>query len=106
MGADLFEEYVEIKRADILAQSAYMRKEKLANVERFEQYYRQIMEEEQCLSLKELAVSGKDLMENGMQSGRELGQVLQYLLECVLESPEKNRRDILLELAREWKDVR
>ena len=106
MGADLFEEYVEIKRADILAQSAYMRKEKLQNVDQLEQYYRQIMEEEQCLSLKDLAVTGKDLMEDGMQPGRELGQVLQYLLECVLESPEKNRRDILLELAREWKDVR
>jgi tRNA nucleotidyltransferase (CCA-adding enzyme) len=101
MGADLFPEYVEIKRADILAQSDYMRKEKLDNLKSLQQYYEQIIEEQQCLSLKDLAVKGKDLMELGMKPGKDLGVMLSYLLEQVLEEPQRNTKDMLLQLAKE-----
>ncbi len=98
MGADLFEDYMYIKRADILAQSAYMREQKLANLEQLKIYYRQILEQQQCLSLKDLKVTGKDLIEQGMKPGKEIGDMLHYLLECVLEHPELNQRDTLIKL--------
>lgn len=98
MGADMFEDYVYIKRADILAQSAYMQEQKLANLEQLKIYYRQILEQQQCLSLKDLEVTGKDLIEQGMKPGKEIGDMLHYLLECVLENPEQNQRDTLLKL--------
>lgn len=101
MGADLFEDYTYIKRADILAQSEYKQEEKLHNLEVLKEYYQQILEQRQCLTLKDLAVTGKDLMEEGMQPGKEMGKTLNYLLECVLENPEKNQKEILLELAKE-----
>lgn len=100
MGADLFEDYTYIKRADTLAQSDYKREEKLANLERLKEYYNVIKEQQQCLSLKDLAVTGKDLIELGMKPGKELGVVLQYLLEQVLEEPELNERAALLDMAR------
>ena len=59
------------------------------------------MEEQQCLTLKELTVTGRDLMEQGMQPGKELGVMLNYLLEHVLENPEQNQKEILLELAKQ-----
>lgn len=99
MGADLFDEYVYLKRADTLAQSPYQRQQKLDNLSKLQEYYCRIMEEEQCLSLKDLAVTGKDLMEIGMKPGKELGIMLNYLLECVLENPENNTKEILLALA-------
>ncbi len=98
MGADLFEDYMYIKRADILAQSAYMQEQKLANLEQLKIYYQQILEQQQCLSLKDLEVTGKDLIEQGMKPGKEIGDMLHYLLECVLEHPELNQRDTLLKL--------
>ena len=101
MGPDLFPEYVEIKRADILAQSDYLRQQKLDNLEGLKQYYEQIMEEQQCLTIKDLAVTGRDLIAEGMKPGKELGDMLSYLLECVLEEPEKNNRETLLALAKE-----
>lgn len=101
MGADLFEEYVSVKRGDILAQSEYMKEEKLENLAILQEYYQQIMEEQQCLTLKELTVTGRDLMEQGMQPGKELGVMLNYLLEHVLENPEQNQKEILLELAKQ-----
>lgn len=98
MGADLFEDYACIKYADILAQSEYMREQKLANLEQLKVYYWQIMEQEQCLILKDLAVTGKDLMEQGMQPGKEMGKMLNTLLDHVLENPELNNRESLLAL--------
>lgn len=101
MGADLFEDYVYIKRADILAQSEYKREEKLNNLEQLKEYYRQIMSEEQCLSLKDLKIKGKDLMELGMKPGKEIGLALDMMLACVLEKPELNDREILLSMVKE-----
>ena len=62
----------------------------------YESLYRKIKEEQNCLSLKDLAVSGKDLIEAGMKPGKEIGEVLKLLLEEVLEEPEKNQKEYLL----------
>ena len=104
MGADLFEEYTYIKRADTLAQSDYMQQEKMENLEVLKGHYQTIMEQQQCLSLKDLAISGKDLMDVGMKPGKELGEMLAYLLDCVLEKPELNNRESLLSLVNERLD--
>lgn len=101
MGADLFEDYVCIKRADILAQSRYQREEKLANLERMQEYYRQVIEQEQCLNLKDLKISGRDLLELGVKPGKKMGAMLNMLLEAVLERPELNDREILLSMVKE-----
>lgn len=99
MGPDLFGDYTDIKYADIMAQSDYMREQKLDNLEQLKKYYEQIREEQQCLTMKDLAVTGKDLIALGMAPGRELGMVLSYLLDVVLDEPEQNKKDTLLKLA-------
>jgi putative nucleotidyltransferase with HDIG domain len=50
------------------------------------------------LSLRDLAVSGKDLMEIGVKPGPHMGIILGELLEAVVEDPELNRREKLLEI--------
>lgn len=52
-----------------------------------------------ALSLKDLAVNGRDLMEAGIPSGKKLGIILHNLLEAVLEDPEMNSREKLLEMS-------
>jgi tRNA nucleotidyltransferase (CCA-adding enzyme) len=48
-----------------------------------------------------LAIDGHDLQrELGMAPGPEIGEVLERLTEAVLDDPSRNRRDILLDLAR------
>lgn len=49
-----------------------------------------------CISLKALAVTGRDLTEAGKKPGKELGVTLNRLLEDVLEHPEHNRKEYLL----------
>lgn len=50
-----------------------------------------------CLSLKELAVTGRDVMEAGIGPGKAVGETLSRLLDMVLEDPSRNRRDYLLQ---------
>jgi putative nucleotidyltransferase with HDIG domain len=52
-----------------------------------------------ALSLKDLAVSGRDLMAIGMESGPRIGLVLNELLEAVVEDPALNTRERLLVIA-------
>ncbi len=51
-------------------------------------------------TLKDLAISGNDLMKStGIKQGKEVGMILNLLLDFVLENPESNNKDILLDLA-------
>ena len=99
VGEDIFPLLFPVKRADILAQSDYMRQEKLDTIDLWEQLYNKIVEEKQCISLKTLAVTGRDLIALGIQPGPDLGKLLNTLLELVLERPEYNTRERLLEEA-------
>ena len=58
----------------------------------------EIRQEDSCLSLKDLAVKGNDLMALGF-SGKAIGQMLNALLEQVLEETLPNDREILLSWA-------
>lgn len=52
-----------------------------------------------ALSLKDLAVSGRDLMGVGVKPGPRMGAVLNELLDSVVRDPELNTREKLLEIA-------
>ncbi|MCQ2597963.1 MAG: HD domain-containing protein [Treponema sp.] len=58
-----------------------------------------ISEKQNALSLKDLAVNGKDLMEAGIPAGKRLGVILNQLFEAVLEDPEMNDKGKLIEMA-------
>ena len=57
-----------------------------------------VLKSGECFSMKHLAVSGDDLAALGLK-GRELGEMLNFLLDYVIEYPDNNRRELLLSLA-------
>lgn len=65
MGDELFPIYMELHFADTLAQSDYMRREKLENIGGIRVCYEEILAKEQSVSLKSLAVTGSDLIVMG-----------------------------------------
>lgn len=102
-GEEVFPSLFDVKQADIRAQSGYMRKEKEEKLEAVRRVYQQVMARNQCISLKTLAVSGKDLIEEaGMKPGRELGQALKKLLDMVVDDPSLNKKEILLKTLKEF----
>lgn len=96
IGEDLFPDLFTIGDADLLAQSDYFKAEKEEKQQLLKEMYREIIEQGDCLSIKNLAVSGNDLIEHGMKPGKELGQVLQKMLEDVLKHPSSNNKEYLL----------
>lgn len=98
IGAEQYPALFAVKRADICAQSDYRRAEKLAYVATYEKMYDEIKQRAECLTLKELAVTGQDLIAEGMQPGKEIGVMLKRLLEIVLENPQKNTKEELLKI--------
>lgn len=97
MGEEVFPTLFEVQRADTLAQSDYLRQEKLDRIKALENLYHEIMERGECVSLKTLAVTGADLIKAGVKPGPMMGSILKELLEMVVDRPENNTKEILLE---------
>ena len=64
---------------------------------------RAVLKSGECFSMKHLAVTGDDLLALGLQ-GREIGRMLNFLLDYVMEFPGNNRRELLLALARDYEE--
>ena len=62
-----------------------------------------ILKEGHPLTLKELGITGNDLLVNGFEAGPHLGLILKKLLDVVLEDPSKNTKDELLKIANNFK---
>ena len=99
IGEDIFPMWMEVQYADNQAKSDYRRLEKEARQAGVRKSWEVITREEQCVSLKKLAVTGSDLIAAGMKPGKEIGNTLNALLELVLENPEKNTKQTLLACA-------
>lgn len=95
-GLEQYPALFAVKRADTMGKNQYKRAEKLAYIEGYQKLYEEILEKQQCLTLKDLAVTGKDLIDAGMKPGKEIGEVLERMLGHVLEYPEDNEKEILM----------
>lgn len=102
IGADLFDDLLLFQRADAWAKRADVYKRVDAELDAIQAVYEEIQAKSECTSLKMLAVTGKDLIEAGMKPGKELGAVLNQLLDHVLEYPEDNQKETLLDI---WKKM-
>ena len=93
---------LEMKRADLLGQSTYQRESKMALVDYYEAQYNECMEKHTCLTKKDLALNGSDLIAMGMRQGKDIGVVIDQLFDAVLEDPGLNEREKLTELAHKF----
>ena len=57
------------------------------------------LEKNNALSLKDLAINGRDLIDAGFEPGKKLGSILNHLLDCVIEDPGMNTKEKLLNIA-------
>ncbi len=100
LGPDMMELLWELQLADVLAQNPELLERKLAALAETRKIHREVLHRGDCVSLKQLAVNGKDLIEQGAKPGRELGDILEKLLEKVIEKPELNEKELLLSLVK------
>ena len=90
-----FEDYLDVRSADTLAQSNYMIEQKLDELDSFRKIYEQICEERPVLSLRQLDIDGRDLMAAGLK-GKEIGEALQLALDAVIDEKCENVKKELM----------
>ncbi|BBF44537.1 tRNA nucleotidyltransferase [Lachnospiraceae bacterium KM106-2] len=103
IGKDIMDLLFMVQEADVLAQSEDLQEEKLKVLEEAKIIYKGILERKECLTLKELSVNGGDLIALGLKPGKQLGEILNELLQRVLVDPELNKKEVLLSLVDENK---
>ena len=91
---------LKVMRADVLAQSPEYRY-RLDQIADAEEIAKNLAAQKPCLSLSELQINGRTLMEIGIPQGRKLGAVLAQLLDEVIDGVTKNTQEALTTRARE-----
>ena len=81
---------------DLLTLRETLRPEEARKMQEIRKTAAGIRERGECIRLRQLAVTGADLIACGLQPGPELGKTLNQLFEGVLEHPEWNQKETLL----------
>lgn len=97
MGPELFEKLILVQIADAKAQNPEKLAAKMKTVENVKVLFREILENEECYNLKQLAITGSDLMAIGVPKGKIIGEKLGQALAYVLQHPDQNQRETLLD---------
>lgn len=95
LGEETFRDLILVKRADNLAQSQDFA-DRQQYYDELEKLLEQIIEENQCFSLKNLAIDGNDLIAAGITDGKTIGKMLKAALAEVIEGNLPNGKETLL----------
>jgi tRNA nucleotidyltransferase (CCA-adding enzyme) len=100
VGPELLEDLYLLNRADVLGKGRDVTDD-LARLEGLKAHVAKVIAAGAALSTRDLAISGRDLMELGLRPGPLFGEILRTLLDEVVEEPALNERESLLFRARE-----
>ncbi len=99
MGKDIFLLLLELKKADISAGNIEHKEYQLEKLKDIKKIYSRIKSDP--VQLKDLAIKGNDLIEIGFE-GKQIGFILDKLLDHVIENPQSNQKETLILIAKEF----
>lgn len=99
VGEDKLPDLYDLQKADILGSAPPF---DFSSLDKMQTEIEKILSDDPPLTIHDLAINGRDLIEIGMAPGPDMGKLLQHLLEVVLEDPQKNDRTTLLLLSQEF----
>ena len=93
-GEEIFFDLIKLQRADNMGLSPeFLYRQE--TYDKLEEIARQVIEENQCFSLKDLAVNGRDMISLGLK-GKDIGTALDELLKAVIEEKCANDKESLM----------
>jgi len=99
-GPELIFDLLDLRRADVEGQGMGNPTD---DVDEFEKRIREELDREPPISVRALAIDGHDVMrEFDLDESPLIGDILDHLLEIVLDDPEKNRREILIDAVKDY----
>jgi len=90
---------IKVKEADSKAQNPKYYNERHVMLEKIKIVIQEIVERDECVTVKDLKINGDDLLDLGYNQGKEIGATLKILLEKVIEDPQLNDRKRLVSAA-------
>lgn len=99
MGTDLMDLWFLFQQVILAGMDQSYQKARRQQLDHLYRIYCKVMDEKQCVCLKELKINGKDLIGMGCQPGVTIGTLLDQLLQHVLEFPQDNEIEALKQLA-------
>lgn len=99
IGEEQFRRLLNVRRADIKAQADINQETRLQKIDNIGYILEKVLQDDECFSIKNLAVNGKDLITIGYKPGKEIGEVLNNLLNAVISGEYINEKEKLLEIA-------
>ncbi len=100
-GYEFFKLQTEIRRADCHAQSPMLLKQKLGQIDDVTKLAEEILAQGECFSIKDLKIKGDDLLKIGFIEGKDIGDVLNRLLDGVIVGEFENTEEVLIYKAKE-----
>ena len=96
LGEERFRQLLVVKKADTMAHAAKRREHNLATIEKTGFILDEIIEQDQCFSIKNLSINGNDLVAAGITEGVMIGRILHILVDMVIDEKIKNEKAALL----------
>lgn len=100
LGAENFFSLMEVMRGDLSAQHPDLLPVRLPMLSQTIEAARDLLDNNACLSLSQLAINGRDLQDLGCPDGKRMGELLHELLDLVILEQVPNERERLLKIAR------
>lgn len=99
IGERRFSQLLDVRMADIKAHAEGTQESRIERCVALGVLMTEILEQEKCFSLKDLAINGKDIISLGVPQGKQIGVILHELLEEVILDTLPNEHDVLLRKA-------
>ncbi|MFY9422912.1 MAG: HD domain-containing protein [Bacilli bacterium] len=98
IGEDMFRDLLKVREADIKAQSPNYYQERHDKLERVKVLLDEVIKDKECFSRKDLAINGFDLIKLGITEGKDIGKILDILVNHVIENPNSNNKKELISI--------
>ncbi len=102
IGMELTEALLLLHKGDVSAQAVHLREKRVRDADNLIDMLRELKEQNACMTIKDLQISGKDLLAMGMITGKAVGECLNFLLNEVVEEHLPNHRETLLQAAQNY----
>ena len=102
IGEKQFSRLLDIRIADILAHAVGTQQSRIERHHALKEIFEKVLEEKECFTLKDMKINGHDLIHMGIPEGKQIGLVLNGLLDCVISGSLPNEHDALISAVKNY----
>lgn len=102
IGETNFRKLLHVRMADIKAHSKGTQASRIERCSALHNILDEVIEQEQCFSMKDLAINGKDVMSLGVSEGKLVGDTLRHILDMVINAEIPNEIEPQMQAAQQY----